>query len=221
MTYTDNLNLNKPDPDDFYNIDDMNENMEIIDDMAGDVAQLKIDITKAELTGKELTTQEYDDGIEAGTITDHDDIDYYLSDYEIVPTNSYMINHHDSTVGETLDAHSDEIVNLSQYRVANDISIIPIGSSTIRDNTKILKKANNEYYIGLMIVVSASANTEVQVAKISKNSMFTSLTGAVIQTQNSKIIGGFSVTSDGGVYINLTESLTNVGAGLTFVYATV
>lgn len=173
MTYTDNLNLNKPDLDDFYNIDDMNENMEIIDDMGGDVAQLKIDITKAELTGKELTTQEYEEGIEAGTITDHDDIDYYLTDYENVPTNSYMINHHDSTVGETLDAHSDEIAKLEiKSQTISGANFIRIGSIVALSGYVTLPiTIPNVYQPTQPIFVPCNHNGKVDYALINGNSI--------------------------------------------------
>lgn len=47
MTYTDNLRLKKPAADDFYNVDDFNENFETIDAALKEKATV-VSVTKAE-----------------------------------------------------------------------------------------------------------------------------------------------------------------------------
>lgn len=68
-------------------------------------------------TGRDLSLEAFMAGVESGEITDHDNKDYYIEDADLAAPNAYNIDYGESTVGATLDAHSDEIANLN-----NDLS---------------------------------------------------------------------------------------------------
>ena len=84
MKYTGNFNLRKPEAEDFYNINDMNDNMDIVDEKLQELAETKAETdnvyTKKEidtlLEGNNalefnvvdgILTVTYDDGVEEGS----------------------------------------------------------------------------------------------------------------------------------------------------------
>lgn len=77
----------------------------------------------------ELTWQEYQDGLADGTITETDDINYFITDMDLSKENSYTISHKDSTVGNMLDTHSDEIANLKTWKLITNQEINGVNTS--------------------------------------------------------------------------------------------
>lgn len=77
----------------------------------------------------------YEQGLADGTITESDNRDYYIPDEpdEMYP-NSYQVDHGDSTVGDVLDKHEEEIANKLTVGMQTNVEMVVQNSSVTFTN---------------------------------------------------------------------------------------
>ena len=142
MKYTENYNLKKPEAEDFYNVEDFNENMEVIDGELKNLEDNKVD----KIPGKGLSTNDYTTeeknklaGIEAGA-NKYVHPSTHSADMIVENTNKRFVS---DTEKATWNATKTEI------EAAKKHSLIYLGESLeYGGNILVLTQDENFIYVG-------------------------------------------------------------------------